>query len=163
MNKKNRRKNSNVNRVVKKHGKDIFDSDKFKNSKQYIQHGKKSVFQHSVDVAKMSIKISRLLPFEFKEREIIRGALLHDYFLYDWHNRKVKIRKPGDIFKLHGFTHASTAMRNADRDFHLSEIEKEIIRKHMWPLNASPPKNREAWVVTFADKICSIKETVCRR
>ena len=149
--------------ILHKHGGDILKSEKFNQSKNYIQHGKKSVFHHSVDVAKMSLKISRMLPFHFKERDLVRGALLHDYFLYDWHHKSVKVRKPSDIKKLHGFTHPMTAMRNADRDFGLSACEKEIISKHMWPLTSSMPKNREAWVVTLADKICSTKETLKRR
>ena len=83
--------------------------------------------------------------------------------MYDWHDLKIPIKNPKDFFKLHGFTHANTALKNAKRDFVLSENEKEIIKKHMWPLNIKPPMSREAWVVTMADKICSIKETVHRR
>lgn len=45
-------------------------------------------------------------------------------------------------------------------DFALSEIEKETIRRHMFPLNPIPPRCREAWIVTLADKICSGGETV---
>ena len=41
-----------------------------------------------------------------------------------------------------------------------SEIEKETIRRHMFPLNPIPPCCREAWIVTLADKICSGGETV---
>lgn len=152
-----------IHKIVKKYGGDILESKKFNRSKNFIQHGRQSVFQHSIDVAKMSIYISRHLPFQFKEREIVRGALLHDYFLYDWHKRKSRVRKPSDIKKLHGFTHPQRAMRNADRDFGLSEGEKEIIKKHMWPLTYCPPTNREAWVVTMADKICSMRETVLRK
>lgn len=152
-----------INNIVNKYGKDILTSEKYNRSRSFIQHGRQSVFQHSIDVARMSIYLSRKLPFKFKEKEIVRGALLHDYFLYDWHNRKIRLRKPGDIKKLHGFTHPGIAMRNADRDFGLSEGEKEIIRKHMWPLTFSPPMCREAWVVTMADKVCSLKETIHRR
>ena len=42
----------------------------------------------------------------------------------------------------------------------MSEIEKETIRRHMFPLNPIPPRCREAWIVTLADKICSGGETV---
>ena len=40
---------------------------------------------------------------------LVRGALLHDYFLYDWH-------QPHKEYGLHGFTHPSTALRNAVQD-----------------------------------------------
>lgn len=34
----------------------------------------------------------------------------------------------------------------------------EIIRKHMWPFTIAPPTCREAWIVTAADKYCSLPE-----
>lgn len=165
LNRKNKKKkyDEKLQHIIHKHGNDILNAKSFIKSKDYMQHGTKSVFQHSMDVAKMSLHISKLLPFQFKEREMVRGALLHDYFQYNWHDKKVRIRKPSDIKKLHGFTHPATAMKNAHRDFGLNGTEKEIIVKHMWPLTFSMPKNREAWVVTFADKICSTRETLHRR
>lgn len=51
-------------------------------------------------------------------------------------------------------------MRNASREYRLTEREKEIIRKHMWPLTVVPPTCREAWIVTAADKWCSMLETL---
>ena len=83
----------------------------------------------------------------------MRGALLHDYFLYDWHEA------PGK-HKLHGFTHPKTALRNAMRDTGLNEIEKDIIIHHMFPLTPIPPKSREGMIVCTADKICAAKETM---
>ena len=37
---------------------------------------------------------------------------------------------------------------------------KDIIKKHMWPLTIIPPACREAWIVTAADKYCSLLETL---
>ena len=53
-------------------------------------------------------------------------------------------------------------MKNARRDFELNEIEQDMIRKHMFPLNPVPPKYRESWILCMADKICASKETVKR-
>ena len=56
---------------------------------------------------------------------------------------------------------ASKSKRNeSGNGLCLSEIEKETIRRHMFPLNPIPPRCREAWIVTLADKICSGGETV---
>ena len=79
------------------------------------------------------------------------AALLHDYFLYNWreHNRD---------HKLHGFYHARKAMENAQRDFGLNPLEANIIHRHMFPLNPTPPKYKESVVVTCADKICATRE-----
>ncbi len=38
--------------------------------------------------------------------------------------------------------------------------ERDIIKKHMWPLTVVPPMCREAWIVTTADKYCSLMETL---
>lgn len=59
----------------------------------------------------------------------------------------------------HGFTHPKTALRNAERDFDLSERECDIISKHMFPLTLVPPMHRESWIVSMADKYCALRET----
>ena len=84
--------------------------------------------------------------------ELIRGALLHDYFLYDWHEKDAG-------HSLHGFTHPGKALINACEDFNLTDIEKDVIRKHMFPLTLIPPRYRETVIVCMADKICSVYET----
>ena len=89
-------------------------------------------------------------------KELIRGALLHDYFLYDWHEKNAGHR-------FHGFIHAGRALQNAKNDFELTRREENIISRHMFPLNIVPPMCKEAWLVCLADKICASKETIVRR
>lgn len=58
--------------------------------KSHIQHGTTTVFDHSVNVAITSLRLSEKLNaagIRVNRRELIRGALLHDYFLYDWHEK----------------------------------------------------------------------------
>ena len=86
------------------------------------------------------------------KRSLIRGALLHDYFLYDWHDKN----KPA---KFHGFTHPKIAFENACQDLELNKKERDIILHHMFPLNPIPPTSKEAWIICLADKICATKET----
>ena len=95
------------------------------------------------------------LPISCSEKDLIRGALLHDYFLYDWHDKN-----RANYQKLHGFYHPGIALRNAEKEYRLSPREKDIIKKHMWPLTIVPPRCREAWIVTTADKYCSLLETL---
>ena len=47
---------------------------------------------------------------------------------------------------------------NARRVFELSEVERDIIRKHLFPLTPVPPRYREGWLVVLADKVCSVYE-----
>ena len=141
---------------IKEHGSDILESENFQSSQANVQHGNMTVHQHCINVTKLSLKLSRKLPFHFNERALVRGALLHDYFLYDWHKKD-----PANEHKnLHGFYHPGIALKNAERDFDLTDREREIIKKHMWPLTVVPPTCREAWVVTMADKYCSLMETL---
>ncbi len=149
--------NEEYKSIIRKHGQDILKSEEYIKLKSFIQHGNVTVYEHCLHVALCAIKLGRVLGVHCKERELVRGALLHDYFLYDWHNSEA----PGNIHpKLHGFYHPGIALRNATRDFVLSEREKDIIRKHMWPLTINPPRCREAWIVCIADKYSSTLETL---
>lgn len=148
-----------IYKTLHKYGGDILNAESFQKSRKYVQHGTFSVWRHSLNVAETSIKLSHALPFRFSEKELVRGALLHDYFQYDWHKKRVGIREIREFYKMHGFTHPAIAAQNARRDFGIGKLEYEIIRKHMWPLTIRPPMCREAWVVTVADKYCSLLET----
>jgi uncharacterized protein len=117
------------------------------------------VHSHCISVAGCSLAIHEKLEkmgIKSEEKDIIRGALLHDYFLYDWHHHK----HDRGLWNMHGFSHPRTALKNAGREYRLSPREQDIIKKHMWPLTIVPPLCREAWIVTAADKYCSFLETV---
>lgn len=123
--------------------------------KSFIQHGTTSVFEHTVSVAKYSLLMAIALEnigCKIDRRSLVRGALLHDYFLYDWHEKN-------EYHNLHGFTHPGRAHNNAIMDFDLNETERDIIKKHMFPLTIVPPKRRESWLICLADKWCAICET----
>ena len=123
--------------------------------KDIRQHGKTSVYEHSLQVAQMSLHLARYMGMKVDRRKLIRGALLHDYFLYDWHD-------PGNGHPLHGFSHPQTAWENASTDYDPTDLEKAIITHHMFPLTLRPPHSQEAWIVCLADKICAFLETVQR-
>lgn len=144
-----------IYRLLKQYGGDILASENFDRTKEHIQHGNMTVNNHCIDVAKYSLAISKKLGIPCSRRELVRGALLHDYFLYDWHDKDHR-----DVKNLHGFYHPGIALRNAAREYKLTPRERDIIKKHMWPLTVVPPQCREAWIVTAADKYCSLLETV---
>lgn len=119
----------------------------------FIQHAHISCLEHSISVAYYSYLLCQRFNLRVDCRSIIRGALLHDFFLYDWH---VGNGKKG----LHGFTHPKTALENAEEHFSLNDMEKDIIVKHMWPLTLIPPKYKESMIVSLSDKFCSTVETL---
>lgn len=139
--------------AIEKYGSDIIVSDGMQAEKGFIQHGSVSTYEHSVAVTKMCLRLARWLHISTDKRSLIRGALLHDYFLYDWH----KPRTEGD---LHAFSHAEKALRNASRDFLLNEIERDMIQCHMFPLTLRPPHFRESAILCLADKVCASRETI---
>ena len=139
--------------IILKHGKDILESDGMKTEKRCIQHGTYTVFDHSLAVTSMCISISKKLRINVHERELVRGALLHDFFLYDWHERSL-------ANSIHGFTHPGIALRNAEKVLKLGKIERNMIRRHMFPLTPIPPRYRESVILCIADKMCATKETV---
>ena len=118
-----------------------------------IQHGSTTVFAHCVKVACFSLFLANKLHIPVNTHALLRGALLHDYFLYDWHEKNAGHR-------FHGFTHPATALKNAQEDFMLTPVEKDIIARHMVPLCPIPPRCREAWLVCAADKYCALLETL---
>lgn len=134
---------------------EIVNNKKMQSTKKCIQHGNVSVYGHSAAVAAYSVKLAEKLGIKYDKRSLIRGALLHDFFLYDWH----KTNNVGD--GLHGFAHPLTASKNAVRNFRLNKKELDIIRTHMWPLTLRKlPKHRESWLVCIVDKYCSVLETL---
>lgn len=135
----------------------LSETSRFELTKHFIQHGSISVYSHCISVAVMSVRIACIFGIKIDRKSLIRGALLHDYFLYDWHN------EDGGAHKWHGFTHPKTALENARQDFKLSKVESDIIVHHMFPLVPIPPKSREAWIVCLSDKICAVRETLFKR
>jgi len=116
---------------------------------KFTQHGTVSCLEHSMDVSYYSYVICKKLKLDY--RSAARGGLLHDYFLYDWHYSP---------HRLHGIRHPRLALINADKDFKLNMLEKDIIKRHMWPLTLLPPRHIESFVVSFVDKYCTIKEVL---
>ncbi len=113
----------------------------------YKHHKFKSRLRHVIEVAYISFLWSDLLRLENKS--IVRGALLHDLFYYDWLQ---------DGPRFHGFRHHNIALRNAQAITNLSKKEEDIIKKHMWPLTIIPPRYIESYIVSMVDTFCSVKD-----
>ena len=112
--------------------------------REFIQHGDVTTYQH----CKTSLAV---------------GAFLHDFYLYDWHKRSTfhGLRR---LFEMHGFSHPGYACVNAQRVFHITKKEQDIIASHMWPLTfRHVPTCREAFIVCLADKYCAVVESMFRR
>ncbi len=134
--------------LIREEIENLCENGRFLQMASYIQHGDISVFEHSVGVAYMSVFIARSLHVKLHHMVLIRGALLHDYFLYDWHEKDRR-------HCLHGLRHPRLAMRNACEDYELTKREKNIILRHMFPLTVVQHAGRK---LKFAclDIICDV-------
>lgn len=144
------------NEIINEYLSEIIDTEIVKSMKEYMQHGNTSAFEHSVKVVKLCYKIDQKFKLNANLKDLLLGAMLHDFYLYDWHKRSLK-------YGLHGYNHSRIAMENAIRYFDVNENVQSMILTHMWPLNLTKiPKNKEAWILCLADKICSVEETFRR-
>ncbi|HOX53327.1 MAG TPA: hypothetical protein PKY05_17745, partial [Fibrobacteria bacterium] len=118
-----------------------------------FRHHDSSIFRHALRVSMISYRIGKYLHLD--ARAMARGGLLHDFFLYDWRNHDLP-----DLAKekFHGFEHPYIALRNAQRHFTLTALERDIIAKHMWPLTSRPPRHMESILVCAVDKIVATRE-----
>lgn len=125
---------------------DLINNETVLEMKNYLQHCNTSCFEHCYNTAYICYVIAKKFNLDYKSA--IRGAMLHDLFLYDWRIPK----KDRDIKSFHAFVHGKIALDNASKIFDLNYTEKDMILHHMWPVTVIPPKTKEGFLLTFADK-----------
>lgn len=132
---------------------DLVNNETVQEMKKYRQHYDTSTYEHCFYVSYISYKICKKLNLDYIS--VARAAMLHDLFLYDWRNSKKILH----LSEYHAFAHPKIALKNASKLFNLSEKEKDIIVKHMWPLTITLPRYKESYIVTFVDKYSAIQES----
>jgi len=78
----------------------------------------------------------------------------------DWTENTKKPEFLKRYLRLHAFSHPKIALKNAKDEFELNELEQEMILKHMWPVTIALPRHIETYIITIADKLCAINESV---
>lgn len=131
----------------------ILEHTEFIRRKTYKHHGDITVYDHCLSVSKYSYIIAKKLKCDYKKAAI--GGLLHDFYTEPWQDKKEKKA----FFKMHGFVHAGEAAINAKNTFPqlVDKKVENIIKRHMFPLNITPPRYKEGWIVTIADKYVSLE------
>ena len=126
----------------------ILNHKEFIKTKSIVHHGD-TRYNHSLKVAYLSYKISKGLKCDVLSAT--RGGILHDFFLQR-DDRSIASETKMLI------NHPSIAKDNAINYFGINEKEQNIIESHMFPFSTVAPKSKEAWIVTFADKVVSVVE-----
>lgn len=122
-----------------------------------------SVYDHSVAVAELAYQIACRMRLSGDETvSVVRAALLHDFFGYDWHgacfHRYIQHFSGFQrLSRMHAFVHGPIAAHRARHIFGLNDRECDAIRCHMFPL-AALPRTRIAWIITIADKVVASRE-----
>ena len=75
--------------------------------KNFCQHGSVSTYKHVMYVTRVCYYLNKHFGLGADVKSLVVGAFLHDFYLYDWHEKD-------DSHKWHGFSHAHTALLNAD-------------------------------------------------
>ena len=127
--------------------------EKILRMKDISMHRGSNCYIHCFKVAKRAVNKS-LNKKDINLEVVLIGAILHDYYLYDWRKDRSKLKK-------HAKNHPNIAIENAIRDFNISNDVQKVIKSHMWPINIKEyPNTKEARIVSLYDKAVTIRETL---
>ena len=126
---------------------DIENNNKFKELDNELHHGI-TRYGHSYRVAKATYKLSKTLKMNYIDAT--RAALLHDFYL----DSDFSIEKSTKILSIH----PNVALINAKKYFEINDMQANIIKSHMFPLNGVRPKYKESWLVSLIDKSVAVYE-----
>ena len=127
---------------------ELLAHEKLKSLDNIKQHYKCTRLKHSIDVSYYSFYIAKLLKFDYVSAA--KAGLLHDLYFYEKSGFKENVKMLR--------RHPKEALKNALEICDLNEIERDIIKRHMWLITLRPPKYKESYIVTFVDKYCAAKE-----
>ena len=125
---------------------DILNNKEFQKLKEIKHHGI-TRYNHLLRVAYHTYKFTK--KHNLKYVEATRGALLHDFFFDE-------TSKDSTYKALK--THATYALQNSCKHFELTELEKDIIKTHMFPVEFKKPHYKESYIVDIVDDISSLYE-----
>lgn len=128
---------------------DLLETEEVQKLSEFVQHMHSTRLEHSVSVSYYSYKLAKR--WHGDARATARAGLLHDLFYYDWRTTKFDEGS-------HAYMHPRIAVKNAEKITELSDLERDIIIKHMWGATIAPPRYKESYIVTMVDKYCAVKE-----
>ncbi len=133
----------------------IVHSDEYQHLKRQRHHLVTSVYDHSLKVAYLLYRHHKRYRLKTDLYELVRGALLHDYYLYD---RQKKTHKR------HLTRHPKKALQNAVIAYpNLTRTERDMIGRHMFPVTLRPPRTAGGWLICFYDKVAAVHDLVKRK
>ncbi|MFI3329388.1 MAG: HD domain-containing protein [bacterium] len=129
---------------------DIVNHVEYQKLKNFTHHLCMTRYEHCMHVAYRAYLKALKSKKQLDLRSLIRGALLHDFYFY----------QREEAPKMHLQSHPMLSVNNAKEYFELNELEIDIMKSHMWPVNSTMPKYKESRIVNKADKVSSMTEVV---
>ena len=110
---------------------DLLEKEEVQRLGEFVQHFHSTRLDHSISVSYYSYKVAK--KWQGDARATARAGLLHDLFYYDWRTTKFDEGS-------HAYMHPRIAAKNAEKITTLSDLERDIIVKHMWGATIAFPK-----------------------
>lgn len=129
---------------------DLMDTEEVQSLETFVHHKVTNRLAHSISVSYRSYRWAKRLGLD--TRAIARAGLLHDLFFYEGMDKHL-IGGKG-----HNWEHPRIALDNALKLTDLSELEQDIIVKHMFGATLAPPRYLESFIVCLMDKQSAIHE-----
>lgn len=131
---------------------DLLEDENLKKLDDITHHHFTTRLAHSLFVSYVSYRIAKRM--NLNARAVARAGLLHDFFLED--REEIADLDMGS----HNCAHPKIAVKNAAKITELSELEQDIILKHMFmtTFKSGVPRYKESFVVTCVDKYCALAE-----
>lgn len=124
----------------------VITNKEFQKTKQITHHGI-TRYEHLMRVSYYTYKVTKKLKLNYKEAT--QASVLHDFFL----------EETKEDNKIHALRrHPRYAVENASKYYELTDLEKDIITTHMFPVTFTPPKYLESWIVDVIDDVAGIYE-----
>lgn len=155
MNRKDRIEENDVVDAILTYGKDILNSDLFRQAANEKHHLHGTVLEHTLNVCVVSMWLSRQMQkrgVKVNDKDLIQAALCHDLGMI---GREGKYKHRVDSWGGHPKESARLA-RELVPD--LSPEAEEMIQNHMWPAGGSLPGSNEAKILCLADKYASMAD-----
>jgi uncharacterized protein len=127
--------------------KDIVNNNDFRELDNELHHGI-SRYGHSYRVSKGVFKVTKALGLNYEEAT--RAALLHDFYF----NYQLDDKSASKTL----VEHPNYALLNASKYYELSDLQKNMIESHMFPLSKTMPKYKESICITIVDKVVALYE-----
>lgn len=141
--------------LILQYGRDILNSEVFRQTAYQKHHLHGTVFEHTVNVCIVSIRLLKQLTdrgSQINEKDLIQAALCHDLGMV---GRDGKYRGRFDSWK----SHPEESVRIAKELVpDLSKEAEEMILSHMWPVAGPAPRSKEGRILCMADKYASMED-----